>query len=705
MHSRLSRLSTKIIGRTLLRGSIRSHVTESNEALFGKHVFRGAIAAPYLKKEGLPENTLDSKDWTVNGNADKVANAVLHWAKDNGASTYCHWFQPLASSGVRHGQSAQVQNKMYEFDKKGNLVWDFKGKNILKGETDGSSYPNGGLRGTHHAGAYLTHDPTSPIFLRGDTIFIPSCMVSYYGHALDEKTPLLRATDAINREGVRLLKNLGYNVKSVSANIGLEQEIFLIPRDAYLKRIDLQMAGRTVLGKMPPRGQEMCDHYMAPPSLASPALACMNEIQDQCFKLGIPLKTRHREVAPNQYEFAPLFGTVTTQQDQNLMVMQIIDEVATQYGLAALFQEKPFQGVNGSGKHNNWSLATDEGVNLLNVGQLAEKSGSEDIFPVIMAAIVSGIDKYGDLMRLAIACPGNDFRLGACEAPPSIISTYLGDDMTKFLEAYKNGSKASYKPRTKILDMGASVLPPIEVPAEDRNRTSPFPYGGHRFEFRAVGSSQNVSLVNTVLLTMTAKIFKDFSDAIEKGASPHSVAAEALNNSWRVIFNGNGYDAANQEMLTKNGLWRFDSGIDAITRYTVPKNIALFKEMKILTEEECNARQTVMLNHYIGTVEIEVNAMIDMINQHIIPAAAKSVPEVKTTPLEMKLQVLKTAVADIHETEDLIEKAKKCRTLRLETMIDARKVCDDAEAIIPANLWTLATYNELLFLDQNVQYE
>ena len=272
-----------------------------------------------------------------------MAAAVLDWARDNGASVYCHWFQPLGAAGVRHGQSAQVYNHMFEFAKDGTPVWDFKGKNLLKGETDGSSYPNGGLRATHRAGGYLSVDPTSPIFLRGDTIFIPSCLVSYYGHALDEKTPLLRASDALSREGARLLKLLGYNVTGLQANIGLEQEIFLIPRSAYLKRPDLQLAGRTVIGKFPARGQEMSDHYMAPPSFASPALAAMQEIQEECFKLGIPLRTRHREVAPNQYEFAPLYGTVTTQIDQNLVVMQIIEEIAIKHGLTALLHEKPFQ--------------------------------------------------------------------------------------------------------------------------------------------------------------------------------------------------------------------------------------------------------------------------------------------------------------------------------------------------------------------------
>ena len=671
---------------------------------FGAHVFKGAAAEPYLEKVGLTKTVLDTPAWTTNGNADKVAAAVLAWAKDHGASVYCHWFQPLASSGVRHGQSAQVQNHMFEFDKNGKPVWDFKGKNLLKGETDGSSYPNGGLRATHSAGGYLTCDPTSPIFLRNDTVFIPACLVSYRGHALDEKTPLLRAGDALSKQGVRLLGLLGYKCKSLTQMIGLEQELFFIPRDAYLKRLDLQLTGRTVMGKMPPRGQEMSDHYMAPVSLASPVMACMQEIQEQCFKMGIPLRTRHREVAPNQYEFAPLFGSVTTQVDQNLMVMQIIEEVAVCYGLTALLQEKPFQGVNGSGKHNNWSIATDDGTNIFNVPQLAKKTGSNEIFPVIMAAVIKALDEYGDLMRMAIATPGNDFRLGACEAPPAIFTTYLGASMTEFLEKYKSGGKAHYDPKSTYIHMGASALPPIEIPAEDRNRTSPFPYGGHRFEFRAVGSSQNVSLVNTVLGTICAKAFKEFADAIEKGASPRKVAEEALNNHWKVVFNGNGYDKDNQEMLTERGSWRIDSGVDAICKFTEPKNVQVFEEMGVFKPEECEARQTLLLKHYVGTVEMEAGCMIDMINQHIIPSCQVSVGP-KFGPLISQLEgavgTLQKALHEIHHEGDVVSQAKLARVLRLETMIAIREICDSAEAIVPEKNWTLGTYKELLFVDQH----
>ncbi len=612
----------------------------------------------------------------------------------------------MASSGVRHGQSGQVQNMMMEFDRETNdIKFDFKGKHLIRGETDGSSFPNGGLRGTHCAGGYLAVDTSSPIFLRGDTIFVPSALVSYYGFALDEKTPLLRANSALNKQATRLLKHLGLDATAhggVVTNIGLEQEIFLIDREQYYRRPDLQLTGRTVIGKNAPRGQEMCDHYMAPLSSATPALACMQEIQEECWKLGIPLKTRHREVAPNQFEFAPLFGTNTTQIDQNMMVMQIIEEVAPRHGLAALLQEKPFNDVNGSGKHNNWSIATADGIQCLLPSAINKATGNDYAFNIIMAALVAAIDDHGDLMRMAISSPGNDFRLGACEAPPAIVSTYLGEDMTHYLEQFKDGKgTGEYKPDMKTLDLGVDEILPFEVPAEDRNRTSPFPYGGARFEFRAVGSSQNVSMVNTVLNTITAEKFKEFADAMDAGKDPVDVAKEALNKHWRVIFNGNNYDEDMQQMLTDRGVWRIDSGVEAIHTLSSEKNISLFEKMNVMTKEECEAREIVLHDHYTGSVEMEALTLVDMINQHIIPSV-KAAEVGPLSDLEAAVTTINDAVAAIHAAENSYEAAKLARVLRLETMIDIRETCDAAEEVVPANLWTLATYKELLFLDSHV---
>merc|ERR1712048_937154 len=588
-----------------------------------------------------------------------------------------------------------VQNMMLEFNSDGEVKQDFKGKTLVKGETDGSSYPNGGLRGTHCAGGYLAVDTSSPIFLRGDTIFIPSAFVSYYGHALDEKTPLLRANAALNKHGSRLMTKLGLDCSSgLRTNIGLEQEIFLVPREQYYKRPDLQLTGRTLIGKNAPRGQEMCDHYMAPLSSATAALACMQEIQDECWRMGIPLKTRHREVAPNQFEFAPLYGTNTTQIDQNLWVMQIIEEVAAKHGLAALLQEKPFNDVNGSGKHNNWSIATNDGVNLLAPDAINEACSNDGAFPIVMAAVVAAVDEHGDLMRAAIASPGNDFRLGACEAPPAIVSTYLGDDMTKYLEDFMNGSSTKYNPGKKTLDLGTAEVLPFEVPAEDRNRTSPFPYGGARFEFRAVGSSQNVSLVNTVLNTITASKFAEFADRIDAGEDASEIARETLKKHWKVIFNGDNYDLDNQQELTDRGVWRIDSGVEAVAQLTSEKNTALFSSMGVLTAEECQAKQDITHDHYTGTVEMEALTLVDMINQNIIPSV-KAAGVGPLSELEAIVPKLKAAVAEIHAAESSYEKAQLARVLRLETMVEMREVCDAAEEVVPADLWTLATYKEL----------
>jgi len=670
---------------------------------YGKNVFTGKVADGYLQKHGVSSDVLKDPKW-VEEQADVVAAAVLEWATDNGADTFCHWFQPMASSGFRHGQTGQVYNMMLKFDNDTNeLKFDFDGDALTKGETDGSSYPNGGLRDTHTAGGYLAVDTSSPIFLRDGVIYIPSVFVSYHGMSLDEKTPLLRANDAMSEHGSRLLKHLGYDAEAtggLKANIGLEQEIFLIPRDEYYRRPDLQFTGRTIMGKLPARDQEMCDHYMAPLTSHTPALECMKEIQHECFKMGIPLKTRHREVAPGQFEFAPLYGINTVQIDQNLVVMQVIEEVAAKHGLAALLQEKPFAGVNGSGKHNNWSLSTSSNVPLFLAGPINKATGNDMAFPVIMAAVVAAIDEHGDLMRMAIASPGNDFRLGAMEAPPAIISTYLGEDLTSYLEKFMEGEVEGYCPKKIDLDLGVKNICPIKAPAEDRNRTSPFPYGGARFEFRAVGSAQNVSMVNTVLNTMCAEKFKEFADRIDAGENAEDIAREALKKHFKVVFNGNSYDEDNQAMLTEKGLSNIPSGVEAIHVLSDEKNVNLFKNMGVMSPDETESRESVLHDHYTGTVEVEAGTFIDMINQHIIPSV-KAAGQGPLEELEGTVETLKSALSEIHGTEDLYEKAKLARVLRLETMVDIRKICDLAEETVPAELWTLATYKELLFLDSH----
>jgi len=670
---------------------------------YGKNQFAGKVADGYLQKQGLSVDDLKDPSW-VTDKADGVAAAVLEWATDNGADTFCHWFQPMASSGFRHGQSGQVYNRMIHFNRATNeLEFDFDGDALTQGETDGSSYPNGGLRDTHCAGGYLVPDTSSPIFLRDGVVYAPSVFVSYFGQSLDEKTPLLRANDAMSEHGSRLLKHLGYDAAAdggLKANIGLEQEIFLVPRDEYYRRPDLQFTGRTIMGKLPARDQEMCDHYMAPLTTHTPALAFMREVQDECFKMGIPLKTRHREVAPGQFEFAPEYGINTIQIDQNLMVMQVIEEVAARHGLAALLQEKPFAGINGSGKHNNWSLSTATDVPLFLAGPLNKATGNDLAFPVVMAAVVAALDDHGDLMRMSIASPGNDFRLGAMEAPPAIMSTYLGEDLTSYLEAFVNGETAAYAPSKKDLSIGVKDIPAVKVPAEDRNRSSPFPYGGARFEFRAAGSAQNVSMINTVLNTICAEKFKEFADKIDAGEKPEDVAREALKKHFKVIFNGDSYNLDNQQMLTEKGLSNIPSGVEAIHRLSAEKNVDLFEKMGVMSPEETASRETVLHEHYTGTVEVEAGTFVDMIQQHIIPSV-KAAGTGPLAELEAGVASLTAALGKIHAAETTYEKAQLARVLRLETMADVRKACDEAEETVPADLWTLATYKELLFLDSH----
>jgi len=633
-----------------------------------------------------------------------VAAAMRDWAVDRGATSYCHWFQPLGSTGVRHGNAAGVQISMLNFAADGTPSWEFDAGDLLTGETDGSSYPNGGLRATHTAGGYLAVDPLSPPFCREDVMFIPSAFMAYTGQALDEKTPLHRSCEALSTEGARLLKAMGVECSGIIANIGLEQEIFLVPRDAYYTRPDLQFVGRTLIGKTPARGQEMCDHYMAPLTSSTAVLQCMQAIQQECYKVGIPLKTRHREVAPNQYEFAPLFGDCRVQTDQNLVVMQIIEETAAQYGLAALLQEKPFAGINGSGKHNNWSFATKEGMQLLNPKQVLETTGNADLFPVVMAAVVRGVDMYGDLMRLAIASPGNDFRLGAMEAPPAVMSTYLGPALTDFLTKYAAGEDVEgYTPAKMELPFGVDSIAPMAIPAEDRNRTSPFPYGGNRFEFRAAGSSQNVSMINTTLNTMTAEGMKVIADRVEAGEDAKAVAQELLKKHMKCVFNGNGYDPEWPDKAVKQDIWRIDAGVDAICELDSKKNVEFFSSMGVFSGEECEARKAIMLEHYIGVVDMELLTLKDMILQHILPCcdAAPSCDASTTKELTAAAETLTKKAHEITalaET-DLPKAAKMAYEARFGEMAAVRELCDAAEAVCKDELWTLATYKDLLFLD------
>ena len=625
----------------------------------------------------------------------------------------------MGAGGVRHGQAAGVQISMLSFDEDNSPYYHFTGKELLSGETDGSSYPHGGLRATHTAGGYLVVDPVSPPFVRGDCLFIPAAFISYTGMALDEKTPLHRACAALSNQGCRMLKALGVDSKGLICNIGLEQEFFLVPRESYYARPDLQYAGRTLLGAPPARGQEMSDHYMAPTSQSTAALACLQEVQEECFRLGIPLKTRHREVAPGQYELVPLFGDCRVESDRNLILMQIIEETAAKFGLSALLNEKPFDGINGSGKHNNWSFATVEGLQLLNPSQAFQKTGSPHVFPAAIAAVVRGVHKYGDLMRQSIATPGNDFRLGGMEAPPVVISTYLGTSLADYLQRYIAGEEVgAYAPAKHELPFGVGTLPRIRVPSEDRNRTSPFPYGGNRFEFRAAGSSQNMAPINTVLNTLTAEGMKVIADRIEAGEGAQTVIADILKSSWASVFNGDGYSASWPEEAKAKGLWSIASSVDAISSLTSEKNVALFESMGVLTADECEARQNVCLSHYLKTVEVEASSLKEMIKSYILPACAACGVESRVAhaptdaaptmaALETSADALEEAVAAIDELSktDLVAAAREAHDLRLGKMLEIRRICDSAEVLCRRDVWPLAQYKDLLFLDTHPSFD
>ena len=444
---------------------------------------------------------------------------------------------------------------------------------------------------------------------------------------------------------------------------------------------------------------------------ASPAMACIQEIQEEAYRLGIPLKTRHREVAPNQYEVVALFGKVTEQVDHNILLSQIIEEVAVRHNLAALLHEKPFQGINGSGKHNNWSLRTNCGANLFNYKDMLECTGSNVAFAVMIAALVQAIDTYGSLMRMAITVPGNEFRLGACEAPPAIMSVYLGEALTRFLEDFKDASDTTavphFKEGSKELELGSRILAPISIPAQDRNRTSPFPFITDRFEFRAVGSSQNVAMVNTVLASIMAKSFKDISRQMEEcNLTAAEVAQRALNKHWRVIFNGNNYDEKEQEKLTSLGLCNIQTTVEALLQYSNAANTSLFSEMKVFTPRECQARQDVSLNNYIYVVEIEGGCLVDMLNQQIIPALSAVTHKSRRLNevlhrLEKGLESMQSNLEAIQSEQDLVAKAAMCERLRREVMLEVGEVCKEAESLCPLSLWPIATFKELLFLDQH----
>jgi glutamine synthetase len=591
---------------------------------------------------------------------------------------------------------------------------EFSGKELVKGEPDASSFPSGGLRATFEARGYTAWDPSSPAFIKDGSLYIPTAFCSYGGEALDKKTPLLRSMEALSKESVKLLHLLGYeDVKRVNTTIGSEQEYFLIDKDFYKKRKDLLFTGRTLIGAPATKGQEMEDHYFG--VIKPKVSAYMHDLDEELWKLGIPAKTKHNEVAPSQHELAPIFTTTNIATDHNQLTMEIMKKVAQKHGLVCLLHEKPFAGVNGSGKHNNWSMSTDTGANLLEPGETPYENAQ---FLLILTAVIKAVDDYQDMLRISVASAGNDHRLGANEAPPAVISIFLGSELTEILEAIVKDEPYGAKEK-ELLKVGVHVLPKFPKDTTDRNRTSPFAFTGNKFEFRMLGSAASVALPNTVLNTAVAESLKQFADKLE-GASDfttalHDLIKEEITAHQRIIFNGNGYDDAWIEEAEKRGLSNLRTLPDAVKHYMDDKNVALFTSHKVYSEIEMQSRHEVFLEKYTKLIDIEAKTMLEMAKQDILPAvnaysselasstenvfAQETLDEITAdlTSAYGSYKALKAAVEKSDEIEDLVEKADFFKDEILKDMTELRTSCDKLEEETAAEYWPFPTYGDLLF--------
>ena len=609
------------------------------EAIFGENVFNDSVM-----KERLPKSVYKKLKQTIEDGseldptiADVVAHAMKDWAVDNGATHYTHWFQPLT------GVTAEKHDSFIgNFDFQGKVLMDLSGKELIKGETDGSSFPSGGLRATFEARGYTAWDCTSPAFLKKDatgvTLCIPTAFCSYRGEALDKKTPLLRSMQAIDKEATRIFHLFGHTeVKRVTPSVGPEQEYFLIDRDKYLKRKDLIYTGRTLFGAMPPKGQEMDDHYYG--VIRERIGSYMKELNEELWKLGVTAKTQHNEVAPAQHELATIYTKANLAVDHNQIVMETMKKVANRHGMACLLHEKPFQGVNGSGKHNNWSLASDTGINMLDPGVTPHENIQ---FLLVLACIMKAVDRHADLLRQSAAVPGNDFRLGAQEAPPAIISIFVGEQLEDVIDQLISTGSATHSKIGGTLKTGVTTLPDFDKDATDRNRTSPFAFTGNKFEFRMVGSSDSIAPANVVLNTIVAEAFKEAADELEKAddfdTAVHDMIKKLLRDHKRIIFNGNGYSDAWVEEAERRGLPNIRSMVEAIPALTTEKAVKLYESFGVFTRAELESRAEVEYEAYGKMINIEARTMIDMASKQIIPAVIKY-----TTQLAGSLGAVKAA--------------------------------------------------------------
>jgi len=700
-----------------------SQTFESITSLFGSDVFNEAVM-----RERLPKTIFASLKKTIDGEQDLkpeianvVANAMKDWAIEKGATHYCHWFQPMT------GLTAEKHDSFISPTPDGKTMMEFSGKELSQGEPDASSFPSGGLRATFEARGYTAWDCTSPVFVKRNgnniTLYIPSAFCSYIGQALDKKTPLLRSMDALNKQAMRVLKSMGNTTSSrVIATLGAEQEYFLVDRKFAEKRLDIVLAGRTLFGAPSPRGQEQDDHYFG--TLHERVASYMNEVNKELWKLGVSAKTQHNEVSPGQYELAPVFATVNVATDHNQLTMETLQKVALRHGFVCLLHEKPFAGVNGSGKHNNWSMVTDDGINLLEPGKTPHENM---VFLVMLCAVVKAVDKYSRLLRASVANPGNEYRLGANEAPPAIVSIFLGDQLNDIFDQLATGEPKASTAGGE-LKLGVSTLPPLPKDSTDRNRTSPFAFTGNRFEFRMPGSSQSTAGTCFVLNTIVADILGEMADELEGvrniKATLQKLLQKIARENSKVVFNGDNYSNEWTEEAQRRGLPNIRSTVESIRTIIDKENVDLFIRHKILSEAELHARADILLENYSKTLNIEARTMLDMGKRQILPAAsaysgrlgnsinsisgAGSVAGAQKKMLDKVCVLIDSLYDNIESLEavtektsgmsDVVKRAEKCRDEMIPAMNKVRHDADELEKIIDVDLWPLPTYAEMLFL-------
>ena len=689
--------------------------------IFGSLVFDDRVMRANLSADVYASlrKTIDEGTQLDIGVANSVARAMKEWAIANGATHFTHWFQPLT------GITAEKHDSFISPSPDGGVIMEFSGKELIKGEPDASSFPSGGLRATFEARGYTAWDPTSYAFIKGKTLCIPTAFCSYGGHALDKKTPLLRSMEVLSRQALRILRLFGNDTaRRVLSSVGPEQEYFLVTKEMYDQRPDLRFTGRTLFGARPPKGQELDDHYFGviKPSVA----AFMEDLNEELWKLGILAKTEHNEVAPAQHELAPIYTTTNIATDHNQLTMEIMQKVAARHGLVCLLHEKPFAGVNGSGKHNNWSIATDGGQNLLSPGDTPYENAQ---FLLFLCAVIKAVDDYQDLLRLSVATAGNDHRLGANEAPPAVVSIFLGDELDAILDAIENDTPYEGAEK-KMMKLGVDVLPRFRRDTTDRNRTSPFAFTGNKFEFRMLGSSNSIACANIMLNSAVAESLRLFADTLE-GAEDfetalHDLIRATIRDHRRIIFNGNGYDEAwIREATEERGLLNYCTTADCMPHLLDRKNVDMLTGLGVFTEEELRSRRDIMLENYCKSIVIEANTMTDMTRTLIVPAIERYAADVAkgiTAKKEIapglacvyetdlvgklselideiaaKTDELEAALLTIGGAEDIVEESAAIRDRLLPVMSELRVPCDEAERLTAKSYWPFPTYADLLF--------